>query len=64
MICKDIKTKLLYNYNFVDDDKTVEIWDGENDTKKISYDEWCKGFCIIDKWRCLSPEEIEYNKQL
>jgi len=63
MVCCNIETKLRYNYRFIKE-KLVEIWDGEDYTKEVPYDDWCKEYYIIDKWRCLSPEEIEYNKEL
>ena len=63
MICCNIETKLRYNYRFIPEN-IVEIWDGEDYTKEIPYSDWCKEYYIIDKWRCLSPEEMEYNKEL
>ena len=61
MICCNNKTKVRYNYRFVNEE-LVEIWDGEDYIKEVPYDDWFKEYDIIDKWRCLSPEEIEYNK--
>lgn len=61
MICCNNKTKLRYNYRFVNEE-LVEIWDGEDYIKEVPYDDWFKEYDIIDKWRCLNPEEIKYNK--
>ena len=55
MICCNNKTKLRYNYRFVNEE-LVEIWDGEDYIKEVPYDDWFKEYDIIDKWRCLSPE--------
>lgn len=64
MICANINTKIRFNYQFLEEGKIVEIWDGEDYSKKISYDDWNKDYCIVDKFRCLSLEEIKFNKEL
>ena len=62
MICKSLKTKLLYNYRFTN--KSVEISDDENFVVEISYTDWCKNFYIIDKWRNLSKSDKKYNEEI
>ena len=63
MVCKEINSGLYFNYKFINEtnNSLVEIWDGEDYKKNINYHQWCKCFYIIDKWRCLRPEEIDEN---
>lgn len=64
MICANINTKIRFNYRFLEEGKVVEIWNGENYTKKISYNDWYQDYYIVDKFRYLSFEEIKFNKEL
>ena len=63
MICKNIKTGKLYNYLFNKQNK-VEIDNGNGWHMGIDYEDWCKDFYIVDKWRNLTQNDIEYNNSL
>ena len=62
MICKEIKTGLYFNYKFKNKNKV--ILSDNKDSFIISYDQWCKQYYIIDKWKNLSPYDIKYNDEL
>jgi hypothetical protein len=52
MICKNIKTNVLYNYLFSEGNVNLSNPNyDENFT--VSYDEWLKNYYIIDKWKTI-----------
>lgn len=51
MICRNILTKVDYNYKFIDKE-TVELSNVDK-TEIINYKDWCKDYLIIDKWRTI-----------
>ena len=51
MICKKINSDQLYNYKFIEDGK-VEL-ENQYEVFSITYEEWCMGFYVIDKWNSI-----------
>lgn len=62
MICKNIKTNILYNY-FFDNYNRVMINNGFESTT-VNYKDWCKDFYIVDKWKNLSELDKQYNSRI
>jgi hypothetical protein len=52
MICTRINDKNLtrYNYKFIPETDKVEV-SNKDFYDVISYDDWCKEYYIVDKWR-------------
>jgi len=63
MICKQIETGKYFNYRFLNKDE-VEIDDFDGFVKKLTYESWLNDYFIVDKWRCLTDYDIEYNRKL
>ena len=63
MICKQIETGKYFNYRFLNN-KEVEIDDSDGFIKKLTYESWLNDYFIIDKWRYLTDNDIEYNRRL
>lgn len=64
MICKEIETGKYFNYRFLDNGEVIEIDDCDGFTKNITRESWLNDYYIIDKWRCLTDYDIEYNRSL
>ena len=64
MICKNLKTGKYFNYSFACNINKVELNDGKDHKWLVSYEEWCKNYLIIDKWRNLSKWDIKYNEEI
>ena len=62
MICKNIKTNILYNY-FFDNYNRVMINDGFESTT-VNYKDWCEDFYVVDKWKNLSELDKQYNSRI
>jgi len=52
MICArlDDKNATRYNYNFIPESDKVEV-SNKDFYDVISYDDWCREYYIVDKWR-------------
>ena len=62
MICKNIKTNILYNY-FFDNYNRVMINDGF-ESITVNYKDWCKDFYVVDKLKSLSELDKQYNNRI
>lgn len=50
MICKEYETKLLYDYEFSEDETLVILYNrATGDRKEVSYEDWLDNFYIISK---------------
>ena len=56
MICTRYNNpEIRYNYKFIPETDKVEV-SNKDFHDVISYDEWCKEYYIIDKWRTIKDD--------